>query len=76
MAGSLITAILLSIVRFLYPGLMQAMGLVFGVIQAYGLRGCFRWSISHQRLALVMNPGVTPHIVKKKTGATPSVTRT
>jgi len=35
MSGTLITAILLSIVPFFVPALMQAMGLVFGVIQAY-----------------------------------------
>ncbi|MEB3322642.1 MAG: F0F1 ATP synthase subunit A [Synechococcaceae cyanobacterium] len=35
MSGNLITAILLSIVPFFVPVLMQALGLVFGVIQAY-----------------------------------------
>jgi F-type H+-transporting ATPase subunit a len=35
MSGTLITAILLSIVPLFVPVLMQALGLVFGVIQAY-----------------------------------------
>lgn len=35
MSGSLITAILLSIVPLFIPAIMQAMGLIFGVIQAY-----------------------------------------
>jgi F-type H+-transporting ATPase subunit a len=35
MSGNLITAILLSIVPLFVPVLMQILGLVFGVIQAY-----------------------------------------